>query len=224
LELNQTIAAGHLPLIKPFNFNHRHSMQRLFASQQTTMKSRQKNAKQAGKQTNKQYGQVFALNKFAAIGRIVDTFCLAGFGNSIRYLIKLKPASSPPPAGLICSARAYLMPNFYYPGKKRNNKSKKRESVAKVGSKVSKSRQQLQLQLQLISAQRSSSQFGSVQFSSVKFGSDARPVRTSGALSWGVVSVLVSASAPHPDPDSRMPIRPCLLHIMWPTFGAHCGN
>lgn len=52
LELNQTIAAGHLPLIKPFNFNHRHSMQRLFASQQTTMKSRQKNAKQAGKQTN----------------------------------------------------------------------------------------------------------------------------------------------------------------------------
>lgn len=35
LELNQTIAAGHLPLIKPFNFNHRHSMQSIsqFANQ-----------------------------------------------------------------------------------------------------------------------------------------------------------------------------------------------
>jgi len=31
----------------------------------------------ANRLANKQYGQVFALYKFAAIGRIVDTFCLA---------------------------------------------------------------------------------------------------------------------------------------------------
>jgi len=104
------------------------------------------------------------------------------------------------------------MSNFYYPGKKQNNKKKwrgvEKGNIAKVGSKVC---QVKATSTQLSFAHLISSQFGWVQFSSVKFGSDVSPIRSIhlGSCQCPVLRIPILIPIPN---------RPCLLHILWPIL------